>query len=194
MSQPGLNNVHVNRPLTNISAAVWQEDRAFAFNRVFPTLPVQHKSDDFYKFRLADALRDDMRPRAPGTESAGSGFHYDIETYSVKVYSLHHDIDDQIRANTDSPLDQDVDTTRWLTQQAMINQEKLFASSFLTAGIWGVDFTGVASAPTANQVLKWTDAASDPVADVSKAKTRVQLLGGLRPNVIVMSQDVRCTN
>lgn len=190
-NQPGINSVHVNRPLTNVSVAVWQEDRSFAFNRVFPSIPVQSKSDTYFKFRLADSLRDDMRPRAPGTESAGSGYNFDQDNYSINVFALHHDIADQIRANADSPLNLDTSTTRWLTQQGMIRQEKLFASRYLTAGAWGIDITGVASGPSGNQVLKWTDDASDPVADVKKYMTQVQLLGGIRPNVLVLSQDVR---
>lgn len=190
-NQPGIQSVHVNRPLTNISVAMWQDPSVFAFNRVFPNIPVSNKSDSYFKFRLADSLRDDMRPRAPGAESAGSGYNYDQDNYSINVYALHHDIADQIRANADAPLQLDADTTRWLTQQAMIRQERLFATRYLTTGVWGLDIAGAASSPTGNQVLKWSDDASDPVADVKKYMTQVQLLSGVRPNVLVLSQDVR---
>lgn len=188
---PSVNNVHVNQPLTNISIGVWQSVNSFAFNRVFATVPVNHKSDVYYKSNVADMLRDDMRPRAPGTESAGTGYNVGTGDYNIRVFSIHHDISDQVRANADSVLSLDSTTTKWLTQMSMIRQEKIFSSQYLTTGQWNIDVQGAASGPTANQVLKWTDDASDPVADVNRHKTLIQLAGGLRPNVFMMTQDVR---
>jgi hypothetical protein len=49
----------------------------------------------------------------------------------------------------------------------------------------------VAASPTGSQVLKWSDDASDPVADIKKATTAIHKLTGFRPNTLTMAQDVR---
>lgn len=190
-NQPGRNQLHVNRPLTNIAIAYMQSADAFAYRRAFPAIPVDNKSDSYYVMRLADMYRDDMRPRAPGTESAGSGYNFDLETYVIKRWDLHKDIPDDLRQEADAPLNLDTATTAWLTQQGMIRQERIFASSYFTAGIWGTDITGTSGTPGAGQTLVWTDDAADPVQAIQAAITEAQLKTGMRPNVITMARDVR---
>ena len=43
---PSRGDVHVNRPLTNISIAFLQTQEAFVADRVFPNIPVTKQSDD----------------------------------------------------------------------------------------------------------------------------------------------------
>ena len=86
-------------------------------------------------------MRDAVQRRADGTESAGSGYSLSTSTYSTAVYALHKDIGDQVRENSDSPLNPDMDATRFLSQQMLIRQEVDWASSAFSTGVWGTDST-----------------------------------------------------
>ena len=50
MPQPTLQDVHVNRPLTNVSVAYLQEAAGVEFvaDKAFPAVPVENKSDLYY--------------------------------------------------------------------------------------------------------------------------------------------------
>ena len=74
MPQPTLSDVHVNAALTDISVAYIQNNENFIADKVFPMVPVVHKSDVYYVFSKDDFLRDDVQPRADASESAGGGF------------------------------------------------------------------------------------------------------------------------
>lgn len=189
--KPTVSQVHVNRPLTNISIAFIQQASMFAAGQVFPMVPVESKSDLYFIYDKADMHRNDIRPRAPGTESAGSGFGISTDNYNCAVYSLHKDIDDQVRANMDDPLDLDRAATEFLVGQSLIQREVTFAQRFMAQSVWSLDYEGVAATPTGSQVLKWSDDASDPVADVKKAATAIHRLTGFRPNTLTLAQDVR---
>src|ERR1035438_6133175 len=73
MPQPTLQDVHVNRPLTNISVAYLQEAAGVEFvaDKAFPAVPVENKSDLYYTYARADFNRDEMQKRALSAESAG---------------------------------------------------------------------------------------------------------------------------
>src|ERR1019366_265814 len=106
MPQPTLQDVHVNRPLTNISVAYLQEAAGVEFvaDKAFPAVPVENKSDLYYTYARADFNRDEMQKRALSAESAGTGYNLNSTgTYNCDVWSLHKDVDDQIRSNSDSP-------------------------------------------------------------------------------------------
>ncbi|MCC8945995.1 hypothetical protein H8A97_13020 [Bradyrhizobium sp. Arg62] len=194
MANPTAGDVHVNVPLTNISIAFMQNPAGFVADRVFPTVPVLKQSDRYFTYSRADFNRDTMRKRAPGTESAGAGWRVDnTPSYYADVWALHKDIEDQIRANADSPLDMDRDATLFLSQQALINREVNWASNFFTTGKWtgaGVDVSGVAASPAGNSVLQWNDANATPVADVKKYNDAIHLASGFRANKLVMGRQV----
>lgn len=194
---PTASDVHVNRPLTNMSIAYMQSADAFVADRVFPNMPVPKQSDAYFKYDRSDFARNQFRKRAPGTESAGGGWKVAQDTYFAEIWALHKDIPDPIRANTDSPLDLDRDATIWLSQQGLIAREVLWASSYFATGIWRgydgtlTDITGVASGVGAGEVLHWSDANSSPIQDIKTLATSNMLLTlGLRPNTLVIGRPV----
>src|SRR4051812_7942262 len=103
-AQPTPSDVHVNAPLTNISVAYIQDQSLFVADRIFPVVPVQNQSNLYYIFNKEDFLRDEAKPRAPSTESAGGGFNLTTASYAAVVEAFHKDVDDQVRANADSVL------------------------------------------------------------------------------------------
>lgn len=188
---PSRSDVHVNRPLTNISIAFLQAAGAFVADSVFPNIPVDKQSDRYFTYDRGEFNRDDMQQRAPGTESAGSKYTIDsTPNYFANVWGLHKDVPDQIRENADSPLSLDKEATEFLTLKALIRREVQWAANYFTTGVWTTDITGVASSPGANQVLQWNDPNSTPVETIRAAKTVVGESTGFRPNVLVLGRKV----
>lgn len=191
MPQPTSRQVHINQPLTNISIAYIQDANNFIADRVFPLIPVQKQSDRYFKYERENWFKSEARKRAPGTESAGSGFEIDnTPSYFCDVYSVHKDIDDQIRANADEPINMDRDATEWVTQQLLLRREKIWANNFFDENIWGTEYQGVSSNPTGDEFLQWDNADSTPVEDITDAGVRMAELTGYRPNVLVISPFV----
>lgn len=190
MPNPTPGDVHVNAPLTNMSIAYVQDAANFVAARVFPIIPVLKQSDLYFVYDQGDFARDEMKERAPGTESAGSGYELETANYSARRHSFHKDIDDEMRQNSDSPLQADRDATIFVTQKALIRRERLWASKYFGTGIWGTDITGVAAAPGAGQVLRWNDAASTPIQDIKEGKAKILQSTGFEPNVLTIGYQV----
>jgi len=190
MPNPTPGDAHVNALLTNVSVATLQSESDFVAGRVFPTVMVDKQSDMYVIFNAPDFNRASMTIRAPGTESPGGGYRTSTDTYNANVWSLHHDIPDQLRANADSIYDLDRQAAEYLTIQGLIRREKEWARSFFTSGVWGTTITGVASSPGANQVLHWSDANSDPLKDVNDAKLAMVSRTGKLPNKMTIGYPV----
>ena len=136
MPQPTLSDVHVNRPLTNVSVAYIQEEGDFVADKIFPIIPVEFKSDLYFVYDKDSWFRDEAKARAPGTESAGSGYTVNSSnSYLAIVNSFHKDVDDQTRANSDSPLQPDSDATRSSnrTGTSSANSDERWLASTVTA-------------------------------------------------------------
>ncbi len=191
MPQPTQSSVHVNQPLTNVSVAYIQSQTAFVASRVFPLCPVDKQSDVYYAYTKADWFRDEAAPRGPATESAGSGYGVSgTASYTCKIYALHKDVDDQVRANSDSMLNPDRDATLFVTQRILLRQEKQWATDYFTTGIWGTDMTGSASTADSTHFYQWSDYAnSDPVGDVRLGMTTILKNTGFKPNKLVLGYE-----
>src|SRR5262252_5182979 len=114
MPNPNITQVHVDRPLTNMSVAYIQSEDAFVASKVFPMVPVDKKSDRYFVYTKDDWFRDDAQLRAPNSESAGGGYDLDnTPSYTCEVYAYHKDIDEQENANADIPLNMERDATRF---------------------------------------------------------------------------------
>lgn len=179
--QPGRGDVHVDSALTNISVAFMQDASHFIAEQVFPAIPVTHRSDVFHTYDIADARRDEVKPRAPGTESAGGGFRMGTDNYSCDVFAFHKDVDDQTRANADAAVDVDEDATRFVTTRFMINRELRWSSTYFAAGVWDNDVT---------PADLWSSGTSDPEADIDLGKSTILLDTGYEPNTLVVSWQV----
>lgn len=190
INQPGRGDVHVDRPLTQISLAFLQSPDGFVADRVFPRVPVSKQSDSYFRYDRDMFNRNQMEKRAPGAESAGATYSIDTDTYNADVWALHHDIADQIRANADSPLQLDRETTEFLTIQSLIRREKSWADDNFVASVWTGDLTGVSGAPTAPNFQQWNEDASTPIEDVRRGARNIQFRTGFRPNKFVCNRDV----
>ena len=182
MAQPTSNDVHVDAILTNISVAYIQDQAAYIASQVFPTIPVEKQSDKYFTYTKGDWFRDEAQLRAPATESAGSGYSLATSSYSTQVYAFHKDVDDQVRANADTPLNPDRDATTFVTQRMLMRQEIQWTTDFFASGIWATDTT-----PS----NLWSDyTSSDPIGDVETGKASMLNSTGYLPNTLVLGYDV----
>lgn len=191
MPLPGSSDLHVNVPLTNVSVAYIQSSDAFIATKVFPKVPVEKRSDVFWKYSKSDWRRTDAKKRAPGTESAGVGWNYDTDTYYCDVFAVHKDVEDQVRANADSNFNLDSDATRFCTNQLLLRRDLDWTARYFKTGVWAKEYTGIASGvPTSSQFLQWDLAASDPLSDQTGWELDFHLLTGFDFSFMVLGAKV----
>lgn len=190
MAGPTARDLHASRPLSNISVAFMQSTTEFIADRVFPNVPVEFQSNDYYVYNRADWNRPSAKPRARSTQSAGGGWDVSTEAYNCDRFAFHKDIDDQDRANQDDVFNLDRETTEFVARQLLLTREQRFVSSFFGTGLWGTDITGVSASPTAGQVLQWDQAGSTPIQDVKDAALAQTKATGFKPNTLVLGPEV----
>lgn len=184
MPLPARGDVHIDQALTNISVAYIQAASNFIAGRVFPSVPVSKQSDKYFTYNKGDMRRNEVKPRAPGAESAGGGFRMSNDNYAAEVYAFHKDIPDQIRSNADAAVNVDNDASRFVTGLFLIQREVQWASDFFTTSVWDTDVTG------GTDFTVWDDSASDPEADVDTGKKTILQNTGYEPNTLVVGFEV----
>ena len=186
MNQPDASDVHVNKLLTNLSIAYMQEESNFIADRVFPFVFVDKQSDVYARYNKDAWFRDhgDRMRRAPGTRAAQTGWTIDTtQTYRCLNEAIGTSIPDELRGNADAVFNLDADATRLVTQAQLIRRERMFASDFMTTGVWTTEKTGTTN------FVKWNDYAnSDPFADIEDWKNEMRVLIGRYPNKLVMGE------
>ena len=182
MPQPSQNEVHVDRPLTNISVAYMQAQRRYIATQAFPVVPVENQSDKYFTYTKNDWFRDEAQKRADGDESAGGGYNLSTSTYSCDVWAYHKDVGQQARANSDAPLNPDRDATTFVTNRLLIRQELQWVSDYFTTSVWDTDAT-----PS----NLWSDyTSSDPITDIETAKEQILSTTGFMPNTLILGYQV----
>lgn len=185
MPQPTASDVHVNIPLTNISVAFMQRQENFLGNK-WDAIPVNHQSNLYYIYPRGQWFRSQMQRRAPATESAGSGWELDTDTYRADKYSLHKDIADEERANQDQVIDMDRDATEWLSQQGLIHDDKLFVAEIFKTSTWTGSSTGGDITPS----TKWDASGSTPITDIRAQIFSMAEKTGHAPTDLIMGGRV----
>lgn len=194
MPQPTRSDVHVNRPLTNVSIAYIQRAQDFIADKVFPIVPVMKQSDRYFVYDKSYWYRNGAAKRGPGTESAGGGFHIDnTPNYFADVWAWHTDVSDQIRSNADQPVDLDRDSTLFVTQQLLLRRDTQFIAQYFKTGLWtGYSPSGSPAdfAPNVAGKGYWDSSSSNPMADIDFLKANIKSQTGFLPNCLVVADDV----
>lgn len=188
---PTYQQIHIDRPLTNISVAYMQDAKNFIADKVFPIIGVQKQSDTYFEYNMGDFFRDEAMERSKGSESAGGDYSVEVaDPYYCKKYAFHMDVTEEDRVNADDPLKPNQDATEFVSHKLLIKREVLWASKFFQAGVWGTEVTGVAAAPGAGQTLQWDQATADPVKVVNDEAVAMAGRTGYKPNTLVLSPYV----
>jgi hypothetical protein len=83
------------------------------------------------------------------------------------------------------------DAAKFTAQLILNRMESQFVTDFMTTGVWGSDFTGVAGTPSTNEFKQWSDLAnSDPIQDVEAWKAKILRTTGFEANKLVLGYDV----
>ncbi len=184
MPNPTLSSVHIDRTLSQISTAYWQDPGDFVAPQVAPNIGVSSKTDKYWTFDKNDALRDKALERGPGTESPGGGFRLSTDSYTVKVYAWHVDLDDQTLANADDGLDLEAAAARYCTDAIRRAYEADFISTALATSTWTTDLAGTTN------FVKWSSDASTPIEDIETNRLAVRKLTGRNPNTLILGPTV----
>lgn len=190
-SLPTVSDVHVDRPLTNMSEAYFQDLSMGLASTCFPVVPVTNQSNKYFTWNKADNFRDEAQVRAPGTEVPRSGATPSTDSYNCLIYQWGDDIAYEVAANSDPGLNLDQTKTRRVIQTLLRRRERIFAANFLATSKWATDITGVSGSPSSGQVKQWNDAASTPIDDVLAGKTTILKNTGQEPNTLVLGYQVR---
>lgn len=188
-------DVHIDKPLSNLTLAYVQSADNFVASKVFPVVGVDHQSDYYYTYDRDNMNRDgDVAKVAPRTELETIGMSISSTTYTADVYGLAMDFDEQTLANEDAALEVRAAGAETLAMRMLIDRENKWASTFFATGIWTTEVDGVASAtPTAGQRTHWSDTTNGtPIVDVTTARRDMMLAsGGFKPNTMVVGKEVR---
>lgn len=188
-------SVHYDRPLSDYSVKVVQEDTEFKARMIVSNFNSSKKSDQYYFYEPAYFMVNQVKARAEGTEASMAKYGVSRKTFTTAVFALKQPVTDEQVANADMPIDRVYeDATKFITRQFLLNKEKSFASALLAAGIWATNWTGqdaaVAEPVVAGAFQKFTKATSAPLDVMDAAMEAIQLKSGLRPNTVVMPRSV----
>jgi len=185
MAQPERSRIHIDAPLTNISAALVQADSNFIAAQYAPLVPVQKQSDKFIPWDKASYRQPDSARRGPGTESVGTGHQVSNDSYFCDVWAVHHDVPDQDRDNADNPLDLDRDALVFLTQDMLIRRDLECASALFADSTW----TGSTTAGDITVAATWDTVASTPITDIADQQASLLEKTGQLGNTLVLGYD-----
>lgn len=187
MAQPTANDRHVDAVLTQISVKYMQEEEGFVAGDVFPTIPVDKKSDFYYTYDKEDWFKDEVERLAPNSESAGSGYNVGTDDYSADVYAFHKDIDIFGEGNADEVFDDRQDATEFVSSRFLIRQENQWVDDYFGPTVWDTAVDGSTAG-----LDQWDDDAnSDPVNDIEDGRRQILSTTGFMPNTLVLGWDVK---
>lgn len=177
---PFSSNIHINRPLTNLSVKYFNE--IFIAEKVFPRATVKNESDVYFIYdgenlKLTDALR------ANGAESNEVDHDYSTSSYNLEEYTLKEFVTDRDRRNADAPLNVDIDANENVNEKIDLDKEIRTMRVCFTTTTWSNNATiGSAAA--------WDTSTSNPIADALTATVTILRNGRVRADAGVMGVEV----
>lgn len=182
---PTVQKVHIDKPLSNIS--IGYKNEAYIADQIFKPLEVKKQSDRYYVYGM-EKFRTHNDLRAPGTEANEINWTLSNDTYFTEGHALRHAIADEEKANADEEFDLETEGTELVTEGILLNKEVDAANQVMNANNYHNDLRlTLGTAGT----YKWSDYEnSDPILDVHKAKEALHKKSGIRPNTMIMSEQV----
>lgn len=184
--------VHFEAPLDGLSLS-YSTDRGYLADMIFPVVSVEKESDLFYKFDPDEANREtELEQIAAGALPTSDEVSHSTGRYAVKEYGKAVTIWEREARNEDAMLRTRERKTVQKADQMFIGRDRAFLDTFVKTGVWGREYTGVASGPSAGQFVQWSDAASTPLQDFLNWKTQFAVdTYGYKPNKMLISTNVK---
>lgn len=177
--------------LTDYSYALASDDAAFVAGIAASHIPVTQEAGKFNVYPPGYFWRDEAKVRPLGGRPVQVSYAIEDGNYSAEEWALEHVLDDRTRRNSRNQANLDKNAVRLLTGKQLIRADRLWVEKFFAAGKWGMEVTGVAGAPGANQFLSWNDAASTPISDIEDYKELIRAATGMEPNTLILGANVR---
>ena len=184
MAQPTHDDVQAVEPvLTNMLVAYMQGDTRFVASKVFPEVRVEKDSGTYYVFTKKYWFTDELAARAPGSDFGQLGYGVSTATYTTIQYAGAHPIPDEVRLNSQIPMDLETAGVRFLGQKSLLRKEVAFSADFMVNSVWANNDN--------NSTTDWDDfSAGDPVSDVMTARRTISNGTGMDANTMVMGYIV----
>ena len=181
---PTINDVQgVETILTNMLVGYMQTDDRFVALRAFPAVPVLNDSGTFFVVTKKYFFMNDLKARAPGGDFEYAGFGLSTDTYSTFQWGKGLLLPDEVKANSQVPMDLEQVGLIQIAQKSLIKKEVQFATDFMVVSVWGTDDN--------NATTDWDDfSGGDPVNDVMTASRTVSNNTGKDPNTMILGYIV----
>lgn len=181
MTQPTVNSVHVDRPMTTWSRRYQNNAADYVARRAFPIVKSDFKSDQYYIYTPGYWFRVVAQRRTPGGDFARGGYGVETDSFLCEIFGLEKLIPDEERNNSDAPLMPDQDATEWLTDQILLLHETEFADQFMITGVWGTDNS---------TATDWDATGGVPITNVQVARRTIKNATGQTINTLVCGKIV----
>lgn len=180
-------DLYVDQPLTNVSIAYKNLD--YIADLALPRIQVKQETGLIWKMGTENFNIKSLQ-RGDKSVSKRSGYTVDASTtYRVVNYALSDVVTEGMRNMAANPMQPEMDTAEYLTEQLMLNKEYLAGSTlFSTSGFSGYTETLNAAADR----YQWSDYTnSAPLEDAAYAKNKIATNSGATSNIVlVIGADV----
>lgn len=178
--------------LTNYSFGLMEQDGVFVAGAASSRITVTQEAGKYDVYPPGYFWRDEAKVRPLGGRPVQVGYAVESDTYVAEEWALEHVIDDRTRQNSRLQGRLDENATRLLTTKQMIRADRIWATSFFAAGVWGMQVDGALANPVDGvSFLSWADDASSPLSDIEDWKEMIRAATGMEPNTLVLGSNVR---
>lgn len=191
-----LKDIKYDAALTNFSQA-YKNTMGFIADKGFPVVPVGRRTGSYWRWGKDTFLRNRARKWTPGTPLPSGGFDVDhTPTYECEYRAFSDPMRWDMIDEGDSSLQLEQASSEFVTEVLLLNRELEFVDGFFKTGVWTGDQTGRASAPGANEFIRWGDTDgeptddSNPIADIKKQKRVIKARTGYKPNTGIFADQV----
>lgn len=193
-SQHNIQNTHYDQFLTNISVS-YTDTQNYIGEQVVPVVNVQKQSDKYRVFDYQDhMIEDDDIRRAPGTRASEMRTGWSEDAFFAEGFAKRYALYDEEIANADEDAIFNLKemAAKQVKAKLLLNKEVRSANLLTNQNNFHTDLkvtTGDNSSGA--DVVKWSDFEnSDPMKDIFKLREKVERLGGMNMNALVLSKPV----
>ena len=177
-------DLHIDVPLSNLAVMAFStgvED--FIAMDVFPTQSVGKQSDKYFTITKDAFLRVPDTKRAPGTAANRVMFDVSSDSYFAQNFALANEIPLEDISNSDKPV-------RLRENASLLVQTNLRRDWEVRVADKVTSISNVGSGVVLGAPDKWSNAGSDPIAQVDSGHAFIRRQsGGLRANTMIIDED-----
>lgn len=180
-----------NYYLTNMAMSYFQAPGMNVAPSIFPILPVQASTGNYYIFNKEEIAKDQVRRKPKYGKVDPAVFSHSDGTYKCEVDQVIVGVDnitslDYQRTGAPATIDPRRAKVRQISEQMNLHLDMIFANKFFNANAWGNVKTGETTASTSKQFVRFDDANADIVGAFDDMKQEMLLNGRRLPNKLCL--------